>query len=502
MLALSDQRNARHHFALYLVAGVISVLLSAWINMRELVINPDAICYLLSAQAITEQGFNAGMHLCPQAIWPFYSLLLSTVVKLTHVSYQSAAYAVDGLFTLMTVTTFIAIIDTLGASKRIWWLAAAVILLSHEFNYVRQYIVRDHGFWAFYLLSLFFMLRFVLSRASGVSGWLYALAWSISLGVATLFRIEGAIFMLALPFAVFFMTQQTWRERGKAFLMLNLLTIITGAAIIVWVMTNPSAVMEKLGRLPEVMTQLQSGVHIMLDRYQAMRTAMIEHVLTLEAARDASLVLTLTLLFWYALNVIGNLSWIYSALVIYAWVSRAAKFASPALIVLLAYVLVNLAITLGFFAEHLFLAKRYLIAFTLSLMIWVPYALDHLIGKSTQVRYRTALYTVSLLVLVSAVGGMFDFGHSKLYIRQAGNWLAVNVPSNAKLYVNDPQLMYYSEHNRDVFFKVIKNPLGEWQQYDYIALRLRQGEKQTLPLSSVAEFANKRGDNVVIYKIK
>lgn len=497
MLTLSErhlQSKSPHRYLVYLVAAVISVMLSAWINLREGVINPDAICYLLSAETMTAHGLKAGMQFCPQAVWPFYSLLLSLFVKLTHLSYEHAAYVLDGFFTLISVITFIAIIDILGASKRVLMLAAAVILLSHEFNYVRQYIVRDHGFWAFYLLSLCCMLRFMLSNRLT-----WALAWSISIALATLFRIEGTIFMLTLPFAAFFMSGQGWVGRFKSFITLNLLTIVSGMAIVGWLLLHPEATVEKLGRLHEVFDQMQTGIQSMGQRYQTMRTAIIEHVLTLEAARDASVVLVITLITWYLLNVVGNLSWIYSALVGYAWVTRAAKFARPACVVLVAYLLANLFVTSSFFAQHLFLAKRYLIAFTLTLMIWVPYALDRLIEKSTTARYRALAYVAAGLVFISAVGGIFDFGYSKLYIRQAGTWMASNVPANAKLYVNDPQLMYYSEHSRDAFFKI--KPMGDTAQYDYIALRFRHGETQAMTQSIVAEFANKRGDKVIIYKI-
>ena len=75
------------------------------------------------------------------------------------------------------------------------WLAAGVILLSHELNSVREYIIRDHGFWTFYLSSLFFLLRFFKKPIKS-----YALGFSLSLAIATLFRVEGSLFLLFLPF--------------------------------------------------------------------------------------------------------------------------------------------------------------------------------------------------------------------------------------------------------------------------------------------------------------
>jgi len=503
-------QQCTRNFTLYVVAGVLSLALSAWINLRADIVNPDAICYLLSAQTMTEHGFKAGMDICPQASWPFYPFLVSLFVKITHLSYHGAAYVLDSILTVITVLTFIAIVDTLGASKRVLWLAAAVILLSHEFNYVRQYIVRDHGFWAFYMLSLWFMLKHCHpTHASGAGssvfvnryqGVLWALAWSVSIAVATLFRIEGAIFMLTLPVVALFMPQQGWCARVKSFLSLNLLAILSGTAIVLWLLLHPEATVAKLGRVHEVFDQMQSGLMQIADRYQTMRAAVITHVLTLEAARDASVVLVLTLISWYLLNVLGNLSWIYSALVGYAWVARITKFARPAALVLLTYLLLNLIVTLCFFAERLFLAKRYLIAFTLTLMIWVPYAIDHIIQKSTEQRHRAMLYVMAILIAISAVGGIFNFGYSKLYIRDAGTWIASNVPLSAKLYVNDPQLMYYSAHDRSKFFRI--EPMGSTKQYDYIALRVRHGDSIALAEPVAAEFTNKRGDKVVIYKAR
>ena len=48
--------------------------------------------------------------------------------------------------------------------------------------------------------------------------------------------------------------------------------------------------------------------------------------------------------------------------------------------------------------------------------------------------------------ILSALGGIVDFGYSKAYIHTAGDWLAAHVPAKATLYANDYQLMYYSQH--------------------------------------------------------
>lgn len=145
----------QQRFVLFTFVTFISVILSIWAAIKTSVINPDAICYLQSAAEI-EKGFSSAIHLCEQAKWPFYSALIFSVTKLAHVSYLASAFSLNGLFSLLTVIAFIMIVNALSKSMRVLWLASVVILLAHEFNSIRTDIARDHGFWAFYLFSLFF----------------------------------------------------------------------------------------------------------------------------------------------------------------------------------------------------------------------------------------------------------------------------------------------------------------------------------------------------------
>jgi hypothetical protein len=508
----------------YIVAIIASVLLSAWINTHEAVINVDAICYILSAEALSQFDLHGAMHVCPQAKWPFYSVLIYGLAKITTLSYIAAAYLLDAIFSALSVITFIAIVartrslctGTTNAAPRTqktctsyMWLAMFVILASHQFNSVRQYIVRDHGFWAFYLASIYFLLQYVENAS-----WKRALAWNASLLAATLFRIEGAIFLLVLPFVTFFLPTFSWRQRATRFIQLYAPTLIVCVGIALWLLLHPQQTLEKLGRVHEVINQLQNGIALIAERFQDTKQAMSQHVLSYDAARDAGLVLVLTLLIWYVVTVCGNLSWPYTLLVLYAWFTRAASFKRTTLFVLGAYLLINLFITFGFFAQHLFLAKRYLIAFSLVLMVWVPFALDKLWQQTTEKRIWFSIATAA--ILLSAAVGIISFGYSKNYLHEAGTWVAKNVPEKAAVYVNDYQLMYYTERYRQDFFPTIERytrtdtlSQGKWKQYDYLALRIGKHDHerqlaflQKLSLSPAKEFVNERGDKVVIYKVR
>src|SRR5579883_3069988 len=464
---------------------------------------------MLSAQMIGQTGLHDAMHLCGQARWPFYSTLIYGLAYPTHFLYVTAAYILDGLFSACSVITFILIVKTLGGSQRVLWLATGVILLSHEFNSVRQYIIRDHGFWAFYLLSLFCLLHYFRHPR-----WLVAWGFSISLAVATLFRIEGAIFLLMLPFLSWVALRCPFRMRAICFLTLYLPVLIIAFAIGIWLLLHPQQTLAQLGRIGEVVQQIHDGLLMVVTNYQSTKTALATHVLSQDSISDAGLVLLVTMVGWYLMSVINNLSWIYSCLTLYAWRRKTAIFAPSAKWVLGGYIFVNVLITFGFLLEHLFLSKRYLIALSLIFMLWVPFALDDLLQRGSSPRYRKLFLLSVLLIVITSLGGFLNFGHSKKYIREAGDWLADHLPPQAMLYANDDQLMYYSQHfGTQIFDKmqryhhldIMAN--DQWKQYDYIALRVNQKDKdshnalQNIPLSPVQVFNNGRGDAVIIYAV-
>ena len=493
--------------SLYGVAGVVSLLLSCWIALHQVIINPDAICYLLSANEIGQSGIHAAMNFCGQASWPFYSALIFLFAKFSFLSLTASAYILNAVFSLISVLSFIAIVQALGGNRRMLWLAAFVILCSYQFNSVREYIVRDHGFWAFYLLSMLFMLRFLRAGRS-----YQALGFGTSLMLASLFRIEGAVFLMALPYLAF-LNEGNWRTRTLAFFKLNIAAICGVAMLGLWMLMHPHAVL--LGRVPELLNQFLHGFTLAVERNHAARNALIQYVLPHEAAHDASAAWLAILLGLYLINIVSHLSWT-ALLVSYAWISGMnAKFSRPGKLVLWGYLLVNVAVTAMFFAERLFFSKRYLVAMSLVLLLWVPFVLNQLLFERIGLRQRYIAYLAMLLFGISSLGVVVSNGVSRQYIRDAGNWITANIPAEARLYSNDVQLEYYSQHfGRDIYtarrlHRAMESTLqDQLTQFDFAALRIRNEQDRQLAArmsdsraSIVKEFTNQHGDQVIIYKM-
>ncbi len=486
----------------YPIAVFFSLLLSYWIGAREAVINPDAICYLQSAESISTVGLHAATQLCDQSHWPFYSLLIFTLVRVTHISYLSSAYLWDGFFSCVSVLTFLYITSLLGGTRRVLAFAAVVILFAHEFNSVRQYIIRDHGFWAFYLVSVAMLIQYCRAPT-----WRYAILWSLASLLATLFRVEGVIFLLAMPLMVVLQREKTLSQRCRMFLQLNTVTLLLAVMLLVWILLRHADLQQS--RLGEVQMQITQGYSLLIQRFHAASNALAQQVLSPYAASDASWILSMMLITWYGVSVISNVSIVFTALIIYAWFRKCLTIDAPTRRVIWAYIVVNVLITAVFLAENMFISKRYLIALSLLLMLWVPFALEDLYQR---IRLHWIFYVALSLIVLTSLGGIFDFGYSKQYINDAGVWLAENVPAQAALYSNDEQVMYYSKHfGNDIFVKsreysdsAVALSQDKWKQYDYLALRLNKNTDQIqnqINVSPVQVFKNKRGDQVIIYKV-
>jgi len=496
------------HQQVYIFAILTSVLLSLLIGYRDSVINPDGICYLMGAEMLGSHSLRDVMHLCPQSQWPFYSTLIYAFAQISHVSYGLSAQLLNGLLSLVSVITFVSIVKLLGANQRVLWLAALVILFDHQFNILRDDIIRDHGFWAFYLISIYLLLRYFREPTAKT-----ALLWNASLVIATLFRIEGALFLLVLPFISFAYLETPLKERARVFITLNFPVLLFSSLLGLWLILHPQ---QELGRVHEIINQLQNGVTILVQRFQTVKAALIQFVLPPESASDAGVSVFMLWIGLYFYNLVMTLSGVYTLLLFYAFKARVVSFPAKSAPVIWGYFAVNFIMTLGFLAESLFVSKRYLVAFTLVLMIWIPFALNNLIQKWPRFRYRVFLVCIAILFFISALSSVVEFGRSKYFVRTAGTWLASEVPANATLYVNDFQLMYYSHHFGMQIFQVLPQYLhvenmahGEWKKYDYLALRLRKNGNAQLSqllneisdITPVKIFSDKHGNRVAVYKL-
>lgn len=485
---------------LYVFALSFSVLMSFWCAYSENIINPDGICYLLSAQSFSDTKLQDIMHLCPQASWPFYSYLIYLTSKLSALPYYVSAYFLDGVFTLFSVIAFISMVKEIGGAGRVLWFAALCLLLLHDFNGLRQSIIRDHGYWAAYLWSIWVLLKFNQKPRLSL-----AIAWSVLSCISVLFRREGIVLLIFAPFCCGFMKELNLQQRIKAFIQLNLLSIMILMTALVYIVAHPELI--KILQ-QKVVEQINTTSNLYIDHYTKLQEVFKTQAFNFATYTDIRIIIVLSLFIWYLLVVTNSFTWIFAALSVYGLSLKKPNR------VIITYLILNTAITLIFLLENQFLSKRYVMALELTLLLYAPFALEALWQRCTN--KRGYIIFISTLVAIScfAMGGIVSFGPSKAYMQEAGNWAANNIPDDAKVYSNNFQMMYYSKHfGRDIFKKILdyhrpEYYLNHWQEFDYLLLKLDKNERyikmlvDKLNMTPIQRFQNKRGDLIAVYKIK
>lgn len=490
------------------VAVVVSLVLSAWSVYRDPVINGDGILYMRAAEAILAGGWRAGNAIYP---WPFYSWLVALLHQATGLGLEPAARLLDVALQALAVWAFITVVRELGGDRRTLLAAALVVLVHAPFNEYRSFVVRDFGYWAFYLVALGWFLRNFKTPGIGP-----ALAWGASMVLATLFRIEGLVILLLAPLALLFAPDRSFAARcgqlAKAQIVTLALLVVLGA----WLLAG--APIEQAGRLAEPMQWLQQ-LWVQLEGGLSQKAAGLAQAILNQYSSSYAMAGVLALLLVILLGkTIGALTPLYALLALHAWRSRLIPVPAGAGRVLAWLVLVQTAILVGFLVNNFFLPGRYAMAWALTVMLAVPFSLvalyDRWSSRAAGGRAARWLFPAICVVLVAMlVDGLWSFGTSKAYLREAGLWVNARTSPASKVHSNDPIVAYYAGNRRENWKRAFTwqetaelLKTKSWSEYDYVAVEVdRRHPERTAALAAalgrapVAQFANRRGDRVLVF---
>ena len=176
-------------FYFFIIGACFAV--SLWSVYADPIINIDGILYLQAAEAFSLGNIDEALAIYK---WPLYPFLISLINQITTLNFELSAHILNGMLTALTCIAFVLLTREIGAGSVTITIAALVIVFFPGLNELRSYIIRDHGYIAFYLLSLYYLIR-ALHLRSRVT----FLTSMIAMGIATLFRIEGSVFLIAMP---------------------------------------------------------------------------------------------------------------------------------------------------------------------------------------------------------------------------------------------------------------------------------------------------------------
>lgn len=497
------------HRRLSLAVLAASLALSVWAVWIDDVVNWDGVDYLRAASALAAGDAGAAFAIHK---WPLYPALIAGMHIATGLPMEISAHVVNALLTALLMLSFLGLVAELGGDRRTLYAAAFLVLLHPGFNDFRAYVIRDFGYWAFYVLALGLFLRHWREPS-----WGRALSWSAAMLVATLFRIEGLVFLLALPVLSQLRRGLSMRRR--------LLMLAASVAAVAVVGLGFSWWIYHSNHMNVGATQASDPAFIVLSSWSQLTAdlgARIEvlkrDVLGPASADYANTVIVITLLAIVLGETVGKLGIVHAVLVLWGD-RRGALFPVPgARAVWLRVILIHVAILCLFALAKLFLTGRYALALGFTLLAAAPFALVLLHARWASLpagapwSRRIVFPAVVFVLLVMGIEGTMEFT-GKPHIREAGEWVrSVSDPSD-RFYSNDKALTYYSGH--DAFYEWQRYDWtqalqiawrGQWRKYDWLAIRVQASDRgqeaylrQLIGIEPVREFANDEGDRVLVF---
>ena len=486
------------------VAVSVSLLLSLWLIYLDDVINSDGVLYLTSAESFARGDWQTAIEIYR---WPLYAWLISMVQQAVGIGSDSAAYVLNTLLYAITVWSFIAIVRTFNANNRTLWWAAVFVLALPSLNGYRSFVIRDIGFWAFYLLGLLAFFQFQLQPT-----WVRALSWGMAMAVATLFRIEGVVFLLLLPAVVLWRPKRNWKRALARFAQLHTVAFAVLLGGLAWF--GATGVQRLSGRLFEPLLwlelfgkQLTSG----LDEKAELLAQYLLNSYSDDFALPGVLVILLLIL---VTHVVKGLSLLGVVATAYTWIHHAVPVSAETRRSLMWLIALNIAVLIVFVTQQFFLTGRYVIALALTLALYVPFGLNRIYEQwrgarnQPQAKKKWLFPLATLLVVAMVVDSLWSFGSSGRYLKEAGEWLQANTATDARIYSTNAIISYYAgkgNATRENDSSVADLRLdGDVRTYDYLAVVVKRKDVMPKALAEtpmIRSFSNKRNDRVLIFRV-
>ncbi|MBY0544690.1 MAG: hypothetical protein K2Q14_03985 [Gammaproteobacteria bacterium] len=430
---------------LALVGFFLSFLLSPWIYYPSKILNSDGIFYLHLAYLADTQGALSPFS---YYTWSFFPLAINLVHHATHLSFVNSAYLLQAFFMGLCAFFFVKITQELGASKRTQYLAILVFLSFETILNYRQDIFRDHGYWAFYLASFYFLIQFAVTFKLRT-----ALCWFISSVFAIFFRAEGILLLLLSPFVVFFFANLSLTQKIKLFLKLILPVLLIAVIGIGWLLSHAgNKAYTNLWNQLYMLYYLHLDLGLIRNLHSA--ADKLNHFVLPKAAKQGSayIILFAGLSIYFFVKLIWTLGVLNSVLVISSFIKGLIPYQKNQKIIMFWLLTITLFIPYNFLFTQQFLSTRYMIAALISSLLFVPFALDYCLEHPKQPirglfmvhrksnilsnnRYFT-LKNVFILYLVIAASGFIFLIGSTLYKAT----LSYSVDANRWLYANRSEL--------------------------------------------------------------
>jgi len=399
-------------------------------------INPDSVLYLEAANFFSNGEWKAGFEVFA---WPFYSLCITAVNKITQLGVHVSAQILNVLFFAIATYSFIKIIQLAGGKQR-QVIAGALIWLSAQYMIggVLEMLMRDEGFWAFYLLSIVFFMRFYQQHQLKD-----ALLWQVCIIVATLFRIEAISYLMFLPLIFIFQTGFNTKQKWKHLLAANAINIGLALVIILAFAFNDQLSTKLLGRLNEVFTTnlWQQFTQHLNDKSSIMSDQVLGEYLN-EFAVQGLLMTFIYVIFVKTISATGFVNVILSVFAIRQNKQLIQPAAFSVLCASAFIALLNMALII---TKVFVLTGRYVLAISFILMVFAAFYFAELLFKDPQnKKVKWLVLALVVFMLGGAVKNILPKQQGYNYQQEAIAWVSKNNKSNKPVFYEDSRMRYFA----------------------------------------------------------
>jgi hypothetical protein len=492
-----DKLSQRH---IYIAAILLSFLLSV-ISFNYLLypaIGVDGVLYLRCAEAYNQGGLKAAMVLYQ---WPFYSILIAYLHQLG-LSYITAAYFLNTLLQAWVIYFFIRIVFHFNPTPRLGLWALLCILCYSTLNGQRTLLVRDFGYWAFYLTAFWAAVSFLKTEKQQYL-WLFGL----NILIAALFRVEGVVIAVSTVFLFFCMPGWSFFARCRNSLIMAW-PFWLGVALFAVIGSHN---LYGGGRLQEIYNILLHGAsRVLQNETQVVRlleTALRPYYPFIHTEQ----LYYSMLIGFFIYKVIISPNLVYTGLAVYAWLQKALRLNCREKILWHGLIIVQLLMLFIFLMNQLFLTSRYVLALSLLILLWVPFGIEHIYQKSRIAQPKWRLIITIAMVCFFTFGLLSSFVHigaSKDYLYNTTRWLQKHTRVEDRIAINDAIVLYQVKGaiptwNEDLLSPAQKNNC-QFSAYRYVAVKFRHYRDplaHCTNLKLVQSYHNERDSIANIYEV-
>ncbi len=499
---------------LHAVIVLIAMLIAAQIQyIQHGWINPDTVLYFESARLFSAGQWKESLQVWN---WPLYPLWIAAIHKITHLGIQASAQILNVIFFGLSTLSFIHIIRLAGGSQ-LTMASGAFLLFSSQYivGDVLGMLMRDEGFWAFYLTGLAFFIRY--SQRLHIKD---AVLWQLCAIIATLFRIEGIIYLILLPLLFVFSSNASLKDRLRPLLISHSLNILLAIALILAIAFHGNLSMRSLGRLQEVFTLnlYNELTGTLFSKAEVMSNQVLGKYLE-EYAIEGLLITFLYAIFVKTISATGLVN---SIMALFAIRNRTYLIEPKAFNVLGCVAIISLINMALIITKVFVLSGRYVLALAFILIIFASFQFKKILknyDQGLQHHPRTKWLTIALILFmtIGLVKNMLPKPEGYNYMQTAVAWVKADNKNNLPVFSDDSRVRYYlgtpfvrnNGQNWEVVSREIDSNSIHNYEYLLISNSIKYPEREKIIANKLPQFREvkrfysvKSKKSIVIYQKK